>query len=383
MDVTVYVLQRILRNLGVSPYSYLYFVAVKSMFGGKIVYPDDSFVNQTNGQLMGHPLSFPILCIINLSTYLRVKSLHTYEEVKDLPFLINGDDILFRESNPDQIGDLTDYGLWRRFAGDVGLIVNELKTYVHPQFNMINSIRHFGDRQIYYQNIALAIGHRVKSDPMRLLTASGKIFEQLQQTKFGVDHLCRSFLRTLSKRLPKRRLKFGKHDFIPNFFLPRELGGLGLSDRGKDFYVTYPQRRLAQYLIRNPCDWVFQERYFDLKTSSKAALKAVKPLLPSSELWIKNGKSVQGPFGPYEDYKEVCKSYLGRTCQLTSYVQNKTPTDENYVFRVNLRNALKSREKPICSKKLKKLQVPRWRVPGPVQVPPHKGRHLIVTSRDN
>jgi hypothetical protein len=153
MDVTVHVLKRMMDNLGINQDSDLYKVAVKSMSGGKIVYPDKSFVYQTNGQLMGHPLSFPILCIINLSTYMRTKDILDGKKILNHPFLINGDDILFREGGRDHI--ISDYDLWRLYAGEVGLIVNELKTYVHPHFNMINSIRHFDDKEIFYQNIAL------------------------------------------------------------------------------------------------------------------------------------------------------------------------------------------------------------------------------------
>jgi len=56
---------------------------------------------QTNGQLMGSVLSFPYLCAANLICFMRavtrVCGLRNLPvpSVKDLPVLINGDDILF------------------------------------------------------------------------------------------------------------------------------------------------------------------------------------------------------------------------------------------------------------------------------------------------
>lgn len=367
IDVTTFVLDRMLENLGYGPDSWIYRIAMRTMSGGKIVYPDGSSVLQTNGQLMGHPLSFPILCIINLSTYLRVRSKYTLDQVKDEPFLINGDDIVFRESRPWN-GPNSDYNLWRFFAGEVGLIVNELKTYVHPKFNMINSIRHFHQKPIHYQNIALAIGHRVKSDPMRLLTASATIFEQLQATKVGAGHLCRDFLKTLGKRLPRRRLRLAGKEFVPNYFLPKAFGGLGLKNRsGYRYRITYPQRILAQYALRNPGKWIYQESYYELKTSSDLAIRSSRKLNPPGELWMIDGRPVEGPLHWSEDHRLICKDNLSRQCELTSYCINEKPIDENYVFRTNLKGAREVKEKPISSAKLRRLRYPRWRVPGPVQ----------------
>ena len=157
IDCTITAIDRIFENMGMEG-SPEHRAALHTLKTAKVHYEDGTVLRQSNGQLMGHPLSFPILCIINLSTYMRTMNRSSWASLATSPMLINGDDILFK-------GDHRAYQRWRKYANDVGLIVNELKTYIHPKFNMINSIRHFGDQEIFYSNLALAIGHRVKSEP--------------------------------------------------------------------------------------------------------------------------------------------------------------------------------------------------------------------------
>ena len=54
------------------------------------------FVTQT-GQLMGSPLSFPILCSINVASYRAALAEYVGRDVEmnELPVLVNGDDICF------------------------------------------------------------------------------------------------------------------------------------------------------------------------------------------------------------------------------------------------------------------------------------------------
>jgi hypothetical protein len=103
---------------------WMYVKAEKSLFGCKVDYgershlrigPDDPWygyqwrcptdtVSMTNGQLMGHILSFPILCIANYAAYhcsweRFYRKTFSVKELMDIhPVLVNGDDILFRSS---------------------------------------------------------------------------------------------------------------------------------------------------------------------------------------------------------------------------------------------------------------------------------------------
>jgi hypothetical protein len=108
-----------------------------------LVYPleaEQDPVLQQNGQLMGSVLSFPILCILNLFTYvqslpedLRLKVLSGRISLKTLAVLINGDDILFR-ADPHQ------YLRWLSSSKSVGFTLSLGKNFVHPRFFTVNSL---------------------------------------------------------------------------------------------------------------------------------------------------------------------------------------------------------------------------------------------------
>jgi hypothetical protein len=105
---------------------------------------------QKNGQLMGNILSFPILCIVNLATWVTmvaqsvshpshwtvVKGLSrgyfTREELNSFEVLINGDDILFK-------ADIHQYQLWLDTVEQFGLKPSMGKNYFSEQFFTINS----------------------------------------------------------------------------------------------------------------------------------------------------------------------------------------------------------------------------------------------------
>lgn len=97
-------------------------------------------VTQANGQLMGSILSFPILCIANLFTYvlslpieLRSKVLQGRVPVHRLPVLVNGDDILFLAS-PQQ------HEAWLKAIQVVGFVPSVGKNFIHPRFFTVNSV---------------------------------------------------------------------------------------------------------------------------------------------------------------------------------------------------------------------------------------------------
>jgi len=91
---------------------------------------------QTNGQLMGSILSFPILCLANLGVYLlntqRVQeSWKPYQRLSHV--LVNGDDMLYA----------SDPALWQShitLGKGVGLVMSVGKAYLHPTYFNINSI---------------------------------------------------------------------------------------------------------------------------------------------------------------------------------------------------------------------------------------------------
>jgi len=91
---------------------------------------------QENGQLMGHNLSFPILCIANyLAFHISVERRY---KMQFRPFklpvhvLINGDDILF-------CGDMELINIWKSVTHAFGFEPSAGKSYVSDEFFQINS----------------------------------------------------------------------------------------------------------------------------------------------------------------------------------------------------------------------------------------------------
>lgn len=120
---------------------------------------------QGNGQLMGSPLSFPILCLANLGVYLDVMTDFEMDWTTDQLLshvLINGDDMVY--AAPD--------AAWDKHVGvghAVGLKMSPGKAYIHETYLNINSVSvHYPLRkgatpkQINFLNTGLYFGrHKV------------------------------------------------------------------------------------------------------------------------------------------------------------------------------------------------------------------------------
>jgi hypothetical protein len=109
--------------------------AMKEVSPHLLVYPKKSGIKpclQTNGQLMGSLLSFPLLCLLNDCT---AKSIG----LKPNQYLINGDDILMRTKQRF-------YKNWKMFVHNFGLKLSIGKNYVHPEYGTVNSQLIKGDQ---------------------------------------------------------------------------------------------------------------------------------------------------------------------------------------------------------------------------------------------
>jgi len=106
-------------------------------FGGK---PTEIVITQTWGQLMGSPLSFPLLCVANMAAFWYSMDLmqDTQEafpmitRARDVPVLVNGDDIYFFSND-------THYGIWKRVVEAIGMELSPGKNFVNPNFFTINT----------------------------------------------------------------------------------------------------------------------------------------------------------------------------------------------------------------------------------------------------
>jgi hypothetical protein len=132
---------------------------------------------QRNGQLMGSVLSFPILCLANLGTYLAsTQDLHQgWTDAERLAsVLVNGDDMVFPA--PEELWE-PHVALCKR----VGLEMSVGKAYVHHTYLNINSVAvhaPLAQPQVHpwridYLNVGLALGrHKVQNRESALGTAS-------------------------------------------------------------------------------------------------------------------------------------------------------------------------------------------------------------------
>jgi hypothetical protein len=91
-------------------------------------------VKQLNGQLMGSPLSFPILCAVNLCSFWAAWEEWLGHKVdrEKLPVLVNGDDMFFA-AVPEF------HEIWVKYRDMVGYVPSLGKNYNHPNWCTMNS----------------------------------------------------------------------------------------------------------------------------------------------------------------------------------------------------------------------------------------------------
>jgi hypothetical protein len=91
-------------------------------------------VEAVRGQLMGSPLSFPLLCLINAAVLRMAFELRfkTRFSIGELPARINGDDLVVAM-------DSELHTIWRSLIGRVGLVESQGKSYEHKDWFQINS----------------------------------------------------------------------------------------------------------------------------------------------------------------------------------------------------------------------------------------------------
>lgn len=150
---------------------------------------------QRNGQLMGSFLSFPFLCLINAAVYRE--AYETWHRVKisirDLPVLVNGDDIGFRSS-----WEFYDY--WRFCITQVGFKPSVGKNFtsktfinINSQYYRVDSVSgiHYVAERVPYVNMGIITG-RKKGDTLDDLgfdDTSCKIITMLSSAQANVREL--------------------------------------------------------------------------------------------------------------------------------------------------------------------------------------------------
>jgi len=224
----------------------------------------DPGVDQTWGQLMGSPISFPILCVINAAVTRLAMDRRNFEinprPLSALPLLINGDDVGF-EATPGT------YELWKTYTAWVGLKFSLGKNYTHEDILILNSqmysarkdwaqLHHLESGLLYAGNDVRGTqdhdGANLDSEVLYLSgprSLASRLEKLVAPFPWAREHLIRRFVSINRKLLDQVPLGM-------SWFLPRPLGGLGLPApaEGRDRLCSRQQLKLAAYLATRPAE---------------------------------------------------------------------------------------------------------------------------------
>jgi len=207
---------------------------------------DGQSAKQTRGQLMGSIMSFPVLCLANLSLLRWVweKDSGCKISLASLPCLVNGDDAVLCLSN-------FGYNLWLRYSRLMGLNPSIGKVYFSESFLNINSMSFCLERgsltRVPYVNMGLLRGVKRSGNNSN---------DRPDSLSFGSR--CRDLIKGCPLELSERVMgqfiyrhkKFLSKVAIP-WFLPEHLLGLGLPSAGKFQPATADLARLGVYFDKH------------------------------------------------------------------------------------------------------------------------------------
>lgn len=261
-------------------------IGVKCLVAHKIVYSEPEGVDvrdQVNGQSMGSPISFPVLCILNAalcslsfkqacypkSPSVDGKSWADISEEEELinsplsrrlqklrwskvPMLINGDDCLnaFTESAKDR---------WEYLADFSGLTPSVGKTYFSDLFLQINSQCWMPTREggvfdlemVPYLNYALLSRRSARGSEPREWWDLPAMLKEWYACCEGSRRLDRAQALSIFVQYHMKRLEMVPKNM--SWFIPQDLGGLGLEHDGTSkIELDFRQRQVATMLLNNP-----------------------------------------------------------------------------------------------------------------------------------
>lgn len=205
-----------------------------------------------NGQLMGSPLSFPVLCAVNLAAYWCALEEYTGRSWKreDLPCLVNGDDILFKSS-------LEFYEVWKIWTRRAGFELSLGKNYISKHFLTVNSEAWLTPKlgtfhHVGFLNCGLLLQEAggPRRVPLRAETAERPLIPKLQWILDNCHNPSRAYRRIL--HYWKKSIDIWTHHGFYGLTVPVELGGCGLrvpQDRfTPNLYFTKGQQLIAGHL---------------------------------------------------------------------------------------------------------------------------------------
>jgi hypothetical protein len=264
----------------------------RALTGHTIVYSDidgdEDQLDQVWGQLMGSPVSFPILCLINAAVTRWAMELSeggVRMRLADLPLLVNGDDAVFRMRR-------SGYSTWKFLISAAGLTPSIGKNYVSDTFLTVNTEMYWLSgtfRYVPYLNMAVLYGEREErlelngkpmGNPGRVKDVGQRMERFLRgfepRPTIGDSHRWASNVKVMVQEFIRNNKEF-LHDAntAQSWWLPRQRGGLGLpwwACDNIDQHVTRKQLAVANHLgkLDRPEVWKYLSRTI-LETPDRAA----------------------------------------------------------------------------------------------------------------
>lgn len=202
-----------------------------------IIVHDGVEVIQRRGQLMGSPVSFILLCLLNLFTVREAD--RVYGLMGRHPCLVNGDDLLARRP-------LGWCDVHKRVAMTVGLNVND-KTHIHQSYANINSLAMHapvsGGVLGFVQTLPyLPVGHFFRQQKVQIDDQGRNQFDAVAAIRLATD-FGKDFT---AKMLDQHSSLLARACRGRNLWIPTVQGGMGLiAPAGFKFFVTEAQRSVA------------------------------------------------------------------------------------------------------------------------------------------
>jgi hypothetical protein len=274
-------------------------IGLKCLTGHVILDPDDGdLYPQGNGQLMGSPLSFPVLCIVNAAVCSM--SFEKRLPLKKLPLLVNGDDCVMRYLDSEKVR-------WEHNAACAGLAPSPGKCYWDKEFCQMNSelfVRLGGKfyERIPYWNFGLTKRFAAKGGVERTFLELGALARQFSLSIAGTKY-DRNFPgrprrdEAIAIFIRRQRGLLREAPGWINWHLPRYLGGLGIpADERRCASSLRPRHRaIASYL-----------KHCLLRGKDKSPLSRVHPASAPSP-WLQHALQARNDL----EKCEVLSSHLG------------------------------------------------------------------------
>jgi len=261
---------------------------------------------QRNGQLMGHPLSFPVLCIINLAALeaaLRIGIAQAIITKGDRDVIrsmtkINGDDILF--PCPKRF-----CRIWEETTSKVGLQLSIGKSYASEHFAMVNNVMFYmynqseansgkENVQLGYLNQKLILNYSLKGgepseSPLEIGFAMQEMMKCCPEARVFQCDVRRNRtnfpIRIVERQpdLPNGEKQFKEKRFLPNLYIDSKLGGLGIDPEYSNgpLRATPFERQIAAALAEG----IFNSYFYATGVAQKkGVLEKILQRLPKATL---------------------------------------------------------------------------------------------------